>query len=175
MYDASNVALRDLCARATSEADGAESRFVRGSQELGVGLAASYGLLSGSSVGASLRRGLARPPVPSADFAMVGVSRVMPFWGRTQRAIVRRGVRLLCQGRWDGAVSPATRTCARLNRSIAKSEKGSSLVIDYERRLTMGFGVVALVLTVAICAYGKHMCSLGRKADRERRHARDYR
>ncbi|SDI06938.1 hypothetical protein SAMN04487926_111229 [Paraburkholderia steynii] len=39
----------------------------------------------------------------------------------------------------------------------------------------MGFGVVALVLTVAICAYGEHMCSLGRKADRERRHARDYR
>jgi len=35
-YHASNVALRDLCARATSEADGAESRFVRGSQEPGV-------------------------------------------------------------------------------------------------------------------------------------------
>lgn len=36
----------------------------------------------------------------------------------------------------------------------------------------MGFGVVALVLTAAICAYDVHMSRLGRKADRERRHAR---
>ena len=35
----------------------------------------------------------------------------------------------------------------------------------------MGFGVVALVLTAAICAYGVHMSRLG-KADRERRQAR---
>ncbi|MDR7005853.1 hypothetical protein J2W46_002757 [Paraburkholderia strydomiana] len=36
----------------------------------------------------------------------------------------------------------------------------------------MGFGVVALILTIAICAYGKYMSDLGRKADRERRHPR---
>ncbi len=36
----------------------------------------------------------------------------------------------------------------------------------------MGFGVVALILTIAICAYGKHMSNLGRKAERERRHLR---
>jgi hypothetical protein len=36
----------------------------------------------------------------------------------------------------------------------------------------MGFGVVALLLTVAICAYGVRMSNLGRKADRERRHPR---
>ncbi|WP_147309881.1 hypothetical protein [Paraburkholderia sp. BL6669N2] len=41
-----------------------------------------------------------------------------------------------------------------------------------KRRMTMGFGVVALILTIAICAYGKHMSDLGRKADRERRHPR---
>jgi len=39
----------------------------------------------------------------------------------------------------------------------------------------MGFGVVALVLTAAICAYGVHMSNLGRKADRERRHPRVHR
>jgi len=36
----------------------------------------------------------------------------------------------------------------------------------------MGFGVVALILTIAIGAYGKHMSDLGRKADRERRRPR---
>jgi len=36
----------------------------------------------------------------------------------------------------------------------------------------MGFGVVALILTIAICAYGKHMSDLGRKPDRERRRPR---
>ncbi|SIT50196.1 Putative N-acetylglucosaminyl transferase (modular protein) [Paraburkholderia piptadeniae] len=41
-----------------------------------------------------------------------------------------------------------------------------------KRRTTMGFGVVALVLTAAICAYGVHMSNLGRKADRARRHPR---
>ncbi len=37
------------------------------------------------------------------------------------------------------------------------------------------FGVVALLLTLAICAYGVHMSNLGRKADRERRHSRVHR
>ena len=36
----------------------------------------------------------------------------------------------------------------------------------------MSFGVVALIFTAAICAYGVHMSNLGRKADRERRHPR---